>query len=55
MQKIQEHKQIEVVKIMAQEHLQQYYNRFGFKTVSEPFDDAGIMHVDMVFQVERSV
>ena len=35
------------VVISAQSHLQDYYGRFGFRTESEPYDDGGILHVDM--------
>ncbi|WP_431858467.1 GNAT family N-acetyltransferase [Azospirillum sp.] len=38
------------VAISAQEHLQRFYGAFGFETVSAPYDDAGIPHVDMVLQ-----
>lgn len=36
------------VAISAQEHLQGFYGAFGFETVGEPYDDAGIPHVDML-------
>ena len=36
-----------LVSMSAQEHLQEYYARFGFHTVGEPYDDEGIMHVRM--------
>ena len=35
------------IKISAQVHLQEFYMSFGFKTVSSPYDEDGIMHVDM--------
>ena len=35
------------VYLMAQEHLQLFYQSFGFITQSQPFDEDGIMHVDM--------
>lgn len=38
------------VAISAQEHLQRFYGAFGFETVSDPYDDAGIPHVDMVLR-----
>lgn len=40
-------KQIQV-KIEAQAHLERYYARFGFATVSEPYDVDGIPHLQMV-------
>ncbi|HYG86207.1 MAG TPA: GNAT family N-acetyltransferase [Azospirillum sp.] len=41
------------VAISAQAHLQRFYAGFGFVTVGEPYDDAGIPHVDM--RRQRSV
>lgn len=38
--------------ISAQEPLQNYYGRFGFVTVSDAYDDEGILHVDMERGVE---
>ena len=32
----------------AQAHLDAFYERFGFRPVGEPFDEAGIEHVKMV-------
>lgn len=37
-----------LIEISAQQHLEQYYQSFGFETVSAPYDDVGIMHVKMV-------
>jgi len=34
--------------ISAQSHLEVFYNAFGFTKVSEPYEDAGIMHIDML-------
>jgi ElaA protein len=36
------------IKIGAQAYLEQFYAGFGFKTISEPYDEDGIMHVDML-------
>ena len=36
------------IRIGAQAHLEKFYGSFGFKTVTEPYDEDGIMHVDMV-------
>ena len=36
------------IKIGAQAHLEKFYMRFGFKTISEPDDEDGIMHIDMI-------
>ncbi len=37
-----------VIRISAQQHLQHFYGEFGFRTVSEPYDDGGILHVQML-------
>jgi ElaA protein len=36
------------IRIGAQAHLERFYGSFGFVTVSQPYDEDGIMHVDMV-------
>ncbi len=36
------------VKISAQLALQGYYEQFGFVGRSEPYDDGGVLHLDMV-------
>ncbi|MBN4062152.1 MAG: GNAT family N-acetyltransferase [Flavobacteriales bacterium] len=36
------------LRISAQEHLQSYYQNWGFKTVSEPYLEDGIPHLEMV-------
>ena len=36
------------VEIEAQEYLRDFYESFGFRQVSEPFDDCGVMHIRMV-------
>lgn len=38
------------VKIGAQAHLEKFYMRFGFKTISLPYDEDGIMHIDMMLE-----
>jgi ElaA protein len=35
-------------RIGAQQYLERFYGSFGFKTVSEPYDEDGIMHIEMV-------
>jgi len=37
----------QVVEISAQAHLERFYASQGFETVSAPYDDDGIAHVDM--------
>jgi len=38
----------EKIKIAAQRRLEAFYAGFGFRTVSAPYEEDGIMHVDMV-------
>lgn len=35
------------IKISAQVYLEQFYQTLNFKTVSKPYDEDGIMHIDM--------
>ncbi len=39
----------QTLKIQAQTYLEKWYKSSGFETVSEPYPDFGIMHVDMLF------
>jgi ElaA protein len=36
------------IRIGAQQYLEQFYAGFGFVTFSEPYDEDGIMHIDML-------
>jgi ElaA protein len=36
------------IRIGAQRHLEKFYGSFGFVTCSEPYDEDGIIHVDML-------
>jgi ElaA protein len=36
------------IRIGAQQYLEKFYQGFGFETVSAPYDEDGIMHVDML-------
>jgi ElaA protein len=36
------------VKVSAQQHLEKFYGSLGFVTVGAPYDEDGILHVDMV-------
>lgn len=36
------------IKIGAQQYLERFYAGFGFATISEPYEEDGIMHVDML-------
>jgi len=38
----------QVVKIAAQRRLEKFYLGFGFESVSEPYEEDGILHIDMV-------
>ncbi|MBW3140172.1 GNAT family N-acetyltransferase [Ferrimonas balearica] len=40
------------VKISAQLALKDYYGQFGFVGTSEPYDDGGVLHLDMVKAAE---
>ncbi|SEL43143.1 GNAT family N-acetyltransferase [Parapedobacter koreensis] len=35
------------IKIGAQQHLKAFYNHLGFEQTSEPYMDAGILHIEM--------
>lgn len=43
------------IKIQAQCYLEKFYQSFGFKTVSVPYPDFGIMHVDMIRSKARKL
>jgi ElaA protein len=36
------------VKLAAQRYLEKFYSSFGFRTVSPPYEEDGIIHVDMI-------
>jgi ElaA protein len=38
------------IKIAAQQRLEDFYTNFGFSVVSAPYEEDGIMHVDMIRQ-----
>ena len=40
-----------IIRISAQQHLQNFYVDCGFSPVGKPYDEDGIMHVDMIFEV----
>lgn len=45
--------QVNVIQISAQQALTQYYQSFGFYLMdNEPYDDGGVMHVDMALERE---
>ncbi len=38
------------IRLAAQRHLEDFYSTFGFRTASAPYEEDGIMHVDMLRQ-----
>jgi ElaA protein len=38
------------IRITAQLHLQNFYESLGFKKDSDPYDDAGILHIEMILE-----
>ena len=36
------------IRIGAQHRLERFYNEYGFVKASEPYDEDGIMHIEMV-------
>ena len=40
------------IKIAAQRRLENFYKGFGFETVSDAYEEDGIMHVDMMREAE---
>lgn len=41
------------IRIGAQQYLERFYSSFGFRTVSEPYIEDGIPHVEMVRPIQR--
>jgi len=40
------------IRIAAQRYLDRFYAEFGFAQCSEPYDDDGIIHIDMILKRE---
>lgn len=40
------------IRIDAQYYLIEFYQQFGFQVISEPFDDHGIEHVEMLYSAD---
>jgi len=38
------------VQLAAQFYLHDFYQKFGFESISEPYDEDGILHIDMLYQ-----
>jgi len=43
------------IRIGAQRYLERFYAEFGFRTVSPPYDEDGIPHVEMLHDGERTL
>ncbi len=39
------------IQLSAQQHLQEFYQKFGFISFGEAYDEDGIMHIDMLLNV----
>ena len=44
---VAEQNHVKTIYIEAQTHAIGFYEKFGFQVISEPFEEAGIMHVEM--------
>lgn len=40
--------------IQAQQYLQRFYESFGFEMTGEPYEDAAVMHVDMLKRADEA-
>ena len=40
------------IRLQAQSHLEKFYNAHGFETISEPYVDDHIPHVDMILTIK---
>jgi ElaA protein len=38
----------QTIKVAAQRYLENFYSGFGFRTASAPYEEDGIMHIDML-------
>lgn len=47
LEKVAQEKGIQTLLLHAQDHAERFYQRLGYQTISEPFDEAGIIHVKM--------
>ena len=41
------------IRIGAQQYLERFYESFGFRRASEPYDEDGIMHIEMLRPADR--
>mgnify|MGYP001612847620 FL=1 len=44
---------VKKINIGAQLYLQKFYESFGFVTTSEPYDDEGVMHINMSLDLHK--
>jgi predicted GNAT family N-acyltransferase len=47
LEKVAKEKEIDTLLLHAQDHAEHFYQQLGYQTISEPFDEAGIIHVKM--------
>jgi predicted GNAT family N-acyltransferase len=47
LEKVARDKGINKLLLHSQDHAERFYQRLGYETISEPFDEAGILHVKM--------
>ncbi|RIL08932.1 MAG: GNAT family N-acetyltransferase [Proteobacteria bacterium] len=40
------------IRISAQQYLERFYKEFGFETVSPPYDEDGIPHIEMLWRAK---
>lgn len=43
----------QAIRISAQQHLHKFYALFGFEQVSQPYDEDGIVHIEMLRDVNK--
>ena len=49
MEYLQQHFPNQTIQLAAQCYLKKFYQKFGFTSIGEPYDEDGIMHIDMIF------
>ena len=50
---VKQHKFTAPIKISAQHHLMSFYEEFGFVKYSKPYDEDGILHIDMMLNQDN--
>lgn len=51
LQQVTQHYPNQAVRISAQLYLQKFYESLGFRTTSAPYDEDGILHIDMLSEL----